>query len=95
MDLQGGSRSLCAQCVTRSTDLDPSKGFLIDTKKDYAVLRFSYKQEFVTCKESLHLVDYSNADAIDVPFERHQPFGALFAELQPSVIFTKTGKSVI
>jgi hypothetical protein len=41
-------------------------------------LKFPEKQEFISCKESLHLVDYSNALGFAVLFERQQMIGQLF-----------------
>lgn len=60
--------TLCAQCFTRSVFADPYKGYIVNSTTEYSGLKFPYKQSYLSCKESLHLIDYTDPSSVSIYF---------------------------
>lgn len=91
----GEDKTLCAQCLSRSESMDHSKGYLINSSSVYAVLKFPQKQDYISCTEAIHLVDYSDPYFLSVVFEKQQIIGQVLSELETAVVFSKTGFTTV
>lgn len=60
--------TLCAQCLTRSVFVDAYLGYVINSTTEYTGLKFPYKQSYITCKEAIHLIDYTDPSSLSVYF---------------------------
>lgn len=77
-------RTMCAFCVDRPAGLPASHGFHIENSLNYLVLKLRSQEHFMSCREYLQMVDYSNSLAA-IALEQQQSVGEVVRELQGEV----------
>jgi hypothetical protein len=75
---------MCAFCVDRPLALPSNHGFHIENSLNYLVLKLRSQEHYMSCREYLQLVDYSNVLGA-IGLEQHQSVSEVVKELEGEV----------